>query len=153
MPGLFISHFRQKYMLNTKLYKSVHTLAGKLMKAADNDDRAVFDSLYAELEAICMANENSEKDHPVQWETLADFTEDLDEALSVYEQALAKAAAINAKDYMSSIAYSMATLQIEQGESEVAIKSLQDAKINANKIEDKVLKSEIHDLLESLLDS
>lgn len=153
MLGLFISHFRQKYMLNTKLYKSVHTLAGKLMKAAENDDRAAFDSLYAELEEICMANENSEKDHPVQWETLADFTEDLDEALSVFEKALAKAAAINAKDYMSSIAYSMATLQIELGESEVAIKSLQDAKINANKIEDKVLKSEIHDLLESLLDS
>jgi len=140
-------------MLNTKLYKSVHTLAGKLMKAADKDDRVAFDSLYAELTAICIDNENSEKDHPVQWETLADFTEDLDAAVSGYEKAMAKAVAINSKDYMSSIAYSMATLQIELGQPDAAIKSLQEAKINANKIEDKVLKSEIHDLLESLLAS
>ena len=140
-------------MLNTKLYKSVHTLAGKLMKAADKDDRVAFDSLYAELTAICIDNENSEKDHPVQWETLADFTEELDAAVSGYEKAMAKAVAINSKDYMSSIAYSMATLQIELGQPDAAIKSLQEAKINANKIEDKVLKSEIHDLLESLLAS
>ena len=51
---------------------------------------------------------------------------------------------------MSSVAYSMATLQIELGQKNEAIKSLKNAKVSANKIEDKALKAEIHDLLESL---
>ncbi|NQX92886.1 MAG: SDR family oxidoreductase [Flavobacteriales bacterium] len=48
------------------------------MKAASVEDIAQFSSLYAELKAICVDNENTDKDHPVQWETLADFTEELD---------------------------------------------------------------------------
>ena len=138
--------------MNTKIYKSVHDLAEKLMEAANNEDRDEFDSLFAELTAICVDNENTDKDHPVQWETLADFTEELEEAVIGYEKALAKSIAINSKDYMSSIAFSMATLQIELGQTEAAIKNLQDAKISANKIEDKEFKLEINALLESLLD-
>jgi tetratricopeptide (TPR) repeat protein len=140
-------------MMNTKIYKAVHTLAGLLMEAVKRKDDKSFATLYTELKAICIDNENTDKDHPVQWETLADFTEDLEEAISVYEKALIKAVAINSKDYMSSIAFSMAQLQVELGQADTAIKNLQDAKISANKIEDKELKSEIHDLLESLLTS
>jgi len=45
----------------------------------------------------------------------------------------------------------MATLQLELGQTEAAIKNLKDAKISANKIEDKAFKAEINELLESLL--
>jgi len=139
-------------MMNTQIYKSVHDLAEKLMVAAKKDDVATFESLYAELKAICIDNENTPKDHPVQWETLADFTDDLEEAITGYAKALEKSVAINSKDYMSSVAFSMATLQIELGQKDAAIKNLQAAKISANKIEDKVLKAEIHDLLQTLLE-
>ena len=139
-------------MMNTKIYKSVHTLAEQLMKAASKEDREAFDSLYAELKAICVDNEDTDKDHPVQWETLADFTEELEDALAGYAKAMEKSVAINSKDYMSSIAFSMATLQIELGQTDAALQNLQDAKISANKIEDKDLKIEIDTLLETLLD-
>jgi cell division protein FtsL len=138
-------------MINTKIYKSVYSLTEKLMAAANKEDREAFDSLYAELKAICIDNENTGKDHPEQWETLADFTEELVDAVAGYEKALEKAIAINSKDHMSSIAFSMATMQIELGQTDAAIKNLQDAKINANKIEDNELKEEIDDLLETLL--
>ena len=138
-------------MINTKIYKSVYSLAEKLMAAANQEDRKAFESLYAELKTICIDNENTGKDHPEQWETLADFTEELGEAVAGYEKALEKAIAINSKDHMTSIAFSMATLQIELGHTDAAIKNLQDAKISANKIEDKDLKEEIDILLESLL--
>ena len=137
-------------MINTKLYKAVYSLSEKLMAAAKKDDIEVFGSLYAELNAICLDNENTEKDHPEQWETLADFTEDLKDAVAGYEKALQKAMVINSKDHMSSIAFSMATLQLELGETEAAVKNLQDAKVSANKIADKDLKKEIDDLLETL---
>ena len=138
-------------MMNTKIYKAVHDLAEKLMKAASKDDRETFFSLYGELKAICIKHENTEKDHPVQWETLADFTEELEDAVAGYAKALEKSIAINSKDHQSSIAYSMATLQIELGHNDAAIKNLQNAKISANKIEDKELKAEIDDLLAKLL--
>jgi len=138
-------------MVNTKIYKSVYQLSEKLMQAADDDNKALFDLRFAELKAICVDNEDTNKDHPEQWETLADFTEDLEEAVVAYEKALGKAVAVNSKDHLSSIAFSMATLQVELGQKQAAIKNLQDAKISANKIEDKDLKVEIDELLESLL--
>ncbi len=138
-------------MINTKIYKIVYGLSEKLMAAAKKENRDVFDSLYAELKTLCIDNENTDKDHPEQWETLADFTEDLGAAVAGYEKALEKSIAINSKDHMSSIAFSMATLQIQLGHTDAAIKNLQDAKVSANKIEDKQLKVEIDDLLETLL--
>ncbi len=137
-------------MMNTKVYKAVHDLAEQLMEAANRNDRKRFELLFSRLKAICEENENTSKDHPVQWETLADFTEELEEAITTYEKALQKSVAINNKDHMSSVAYSMATLQIELGQKNEAIKSLKNAKLSANNIEDKALKAEIHDLLESL---
>ncbi|MFT6261502.1 MAG: hypothetical protein ACJASH_002078 [Bermanella sp.] len=136
--------------MNTKLYKKVHQLAGNLMKAAVKEDRVTFTALFGELQSICDDNEQTDKDHPVQWETLADFTEDLAEAVTAYAKALVKAEAINSKDFMSSIAFSMATLQVELGLEDAAIESLQKAQVSANKIEDKELKTEITELLEEL---
>ena len=137
-------------MINTKIYKSVYSLSEKLMAAARKDNAEVFESLYAELKTICLDNENTDKDHPEQWETLADFTEDLEEAVTGYKKALEKATAINSKDHMSSIAFSMASLQLELDDIVAATQNLQDAKISANKIADKDLKKEIDDLLKTL---
>ncbi|WP_223144966.1 hypothetical protein [Teredinibacter waterburyi] len=136
--------------MNTKIYKSVHGLAEKLMAAANKNNREKFDSHYTELKAICTDNENSDKDHPVQWETLADFTEELEESLAIYEKALEKSIAINSKDHISSIRFSMARLQLELGLNDAALKNLQAAKVSANKIEDNELKVEINGLLETL---
>ncbi|TMO73984.1 Replicative DNA helicase [Pseudoalteromonas sp. S3785] len=139
-------------MMNTKVYKAVHDLAEQLMEAANRNDRKRFELLFSRLKTICEENENTSKDHPVQWETLADFTEELEDALTTYEKALEKSIAINNKDHIASIAYSMATLQIELGKKDEAINSLKSAKVSANKIEDKELKAEIHELLESLIE-
>jgi len=138
-------------MINTKIYKAIYTLAEELLEADRIGNQEKFDSLYAELNAICTDNEGTDKDHPEQWETLADFTEDLDAALVIYDKALTKATAINSKDHMSSIAFSMAVLQLETGEKEAAIQSLQNAKVTANKIEDREFKVEIDEMLTKLL--
>lgn len=137
-------------MMNTKIYKQVHELATSLMDAATNEDRESFEGLYEELKGVCVEYDNTDKDHPVQWETLADFTEDLAEAVALYQKALEKAESINSKDFMSSILFSMATLQSELGDTQSAIEGLKKAQVAANKIEDKDLKSEISDLLGEL---
>jgi len=136
--------------MNTKIYKHVHTLAENLMVAVQKKDQASFDNYYQELKQVCDENEESDKDHPVQWETLADFTDDLALAITIYDKALLKAEAINSKDFRSSIGFSIASLKVELGDKESAIEYLEKAKISCNKIVDKVLKAEIHDLLEEL---
>ncbi len=139
--------------MNTKIYKRVLSLAGDLMAAAEDKNQTKFDGYYSELKQICEEHDKTDKDHPVQWETLADFTEDLAEAVSVYESALERAEAINSKDFRSSIGYTIATLKVELGNKEGAIEHLEKAKISCNKIVDKALKAEIHDLLEELKNS
>lgn len=134
-------------MINTKIYKSIYVLAEQLLEADSKNDQQAFNALYAQLKDLCIENEKSDKDHPEQWETLADFTEDLDAALVIYEKALGKATAMNSKDHLASIAFSMAELQYELGQKDAAIKSLQNAKISANKIEDREFKVEIDQLL------
>lgn len=139
--------------MNTKIYKRVLSLAGDLMAAAEEKNQKKFDDYYSELKQICEEHDKTDKDHPVQWETLADFTDDLAEAVSVYESALERAEAINSKDFRSSIGYTIATLKVELGDKKGAIEHLEKAKISCNKIIDKTLKAEIHDLLEELKNS
>ncbi len=136
--------------MNTKIYKRVLSLTDSLLAAVQQKNQKRFDGFYQELKQLCEENEKTDKDHPVQWETLADFTDDLELAITIYQQALAKAEAINSKDFRSSIGYSIATLKVELGDNTAAIEYLEQAKISCNKIVDKELKAEIHDLLEEL---
>ena len=139
--------------MNTKIYKRVLIMAGDLMHAAQRKDQASFDRSYSELKQVCDENESTDKDHPVQWETLADFTDDFALAIAIYEKALLKAEEINSKDFRSSIGFSIASLQVQLGDKTSAIENLEKAKISCNKIVDKELKAEIHDLLEELTNS
>lgn len=138
-------------VMNTKVYKQVHTLAKDLLRASEVSDQEGFDKGYAKLEKVCAEHEGTAKDHPVQWETLADFTEDYALAVTIYNKALAKAEAIKSVDFCCSIGYSMATMKIELGDKEGAMADLEKAKIvSCGDIEDKNLKAEIHDLLTEL---
>ena len=136
--------------MNTKLYKQVLSLTDSLMAAVQEENQSKFDKDYQELKLLCEQNDNTDKDHPVQWETLADFTDDLTLAVTIYQQALLKAETINDKDFRSSIGYAIAVLKVELGDEKSAIEYLEQAKISCNKIIDKELKAEIHDLLEKL---
>jgi len=137
--------------VNTKIYKQVHSLAKDLMQASMRKNQAKFDGYYAELKQVCDDNEGTDKDHPVQWETLADFTDDLAFAITIYEKAFIKAEAINSKDFLSSIGFAIASLQVELGDKSSAVIHLEKAKINSNKIADKDLKAEIEALLVELV--
>jgi tetratricopeptide (TPR) repeat protein len=144
--------------MNTKLYKRVHALATELLKAAEAEDQKVFDRHYEELKAICYDHEsevgvNGEqaKNHPVQWETLADFTEESSEALPLYEKALAYASDIEARDYMASITYSMARMLKDEGQLEQALEYAKEADKNASRTQDNELKREVKALLKVLL--
>jgi len=137
-------------MLNTKLYKQVHTLAERLLTASEQESASEFERLYKELEKICVENEGGEKNHPVQWETLGDFTEDSDEALVIYLKALSFAEKAEAHDYIASINYAMAYMLYQCGENAQALAAAQKANEQVGNIGDETLKQEISDLLDEL---
>ena len=137
--------------MNTKLYKQVHGLATDLMTAANKDDETAFNGLYDELKTLCLDNEKDEvKNHPVQWETLADFTEDSEIALPYYQKALAYAEAINSHDFMASINYAIAMLYQDEDKLEQALESVKQASVHAKDIGDNELQNEITELLNVL---
>ncbi len=137
--------------MNTKLYKQVQQLAADLLAAAENENDRVFQQLYDTLKQLCHENEaDAHKNHPVQWETLADFTEDYDEALAIYEKALTVSNACKTRDYNASIQYAMALLLSDMGRETEALERVTSAKASANKIEDTELQREIAQLLKTL---
>ena len=139
--------------MNTKIYKRVHSLAEELMSAVQKKDQTLFDNCYSELKIVCETHENTDKDHPVQWETLGDFTDDRRLAIAIYDKALLKANAIKSRDFQSSIGFSIGSLKVEIGDKAGAIAYLSQAKISSKRIPDYDLKAEIEDMLEKLTNS
>lgn len=137
-------------MLSTKLYKKVHTLAEDLLTAAHKGNEAAFEEMYQTLRRLCEEHETTEKNHPVQWETLADFTEDSDEALVLYQKALKIAEAESAHDYIASINFAMAVMLKELGNNEQALIRAENAHAQTGNISDEELKQEIINLIEAL---
>jgi len=137
--------------MNTKIYKKVHTLAIELLKAAENDSADTFNTYYGELKALCEDNEQDDsKNHPVQWETLADFSEDMDLAITLYIKALAYADAIDATDYLASINFALATIYHDREQPELALQHALQGNTHAKNIVDKELQKEIKALLKSM---
>jgi hypothetical protein len=136
--------------MNKIIYKQIQTLAESLMEAVDQEDQASFDKDYAQLQQICEEHEGTDEDHPVQWEILAEFTGELDLAITIFDKALIKAEAIDSIDFCSSIGFSIATLKLELDDKKGAIESLEKANIACEDIEDTELKAEIHELLTEL---
>ena len=137
--------------MNTKLYKQVHSYAEQLMAAAEQHDEKTFYGLYDRLKKLCDNNRGIErKDHPVQWETLADFTEDVEQALALYDHALAMAMAIESSDHIASINYSVAGLLIELGRTADALAAATQAKAAALHTSDSELQRETIKLVKQL---
>jgi hypothetical protein len=130
--------------MNTNLYKQVHRLAVELLKADDEENAANFKASYDKLKQLCEDNaDDNHKNHPVQWETLADFTEDLNEALVIYQQALDCAVLRESVDYQASISYSMAQLFNETEQFDAAFEKAQSAKTLCEQVDDSELLREV----------
>lgn len=138
--------------MNTKLYKQVHRLAIELLKSADANQEQKFKRSYDELKQICESNEaDDHKNHPVQWETLADFTEDLNEAIAIYKTALACAVRRETIDYQASISFSMALLLNEMEQFDEAFELAKSAKQLCEQVDDSELLREVIALNKQLI--
>ena len=89
-------------------------------------------------------------DHPLQWEALADFTEEGDLAMDIYDIGLTTADKLNLPTFTASIYLAMAQRQQEFDNTDKAIEYAKKADIVSQNIDNEELEQEIKAFLASL---
>jgi len=136
--------------MKAPLYNDILTLSQNIANASaeDNNDKRV--EACKALQKLCATNQSSPNDHPLQWEALADFTEDGDQALDIYQVGLNIAEKLKLNEYSSSIYLAMAQRYQEFEESEKCLVFAQKANEAAQDMNSEELKIEISEFLSSL---
>jgi len=135
--------------MSKAVFEQVEKLAQEMMTAAEADNEASFYALYDRLEKLCLEYKGSNRDHPVLWETLADFSEDNSVAIEAYQQAYTLANSIKDNEYKASIQYALAQRYLEEDRKPEAGEALERAAKFASFTEDDQLQEEIRLLVES----
>jgi len=136
--------------MNTHLFEQVEQLAKKMMAAAEANDETLFYQDYETLKQLCVDQVGTRNEHPVLWESLADFTEDNSTAIALYQRAYDSAKALKETEYKASIQFSLAQRLLEQGEKDEAKLALDKAVKFASYTDDDQLKLEISEMVNSL---
>ena len=136
--------------MKAPLYDKVLKLAQEIAQAsaAENDELRL--AGVQKLQELCQSGQGSEKDHPLQWEMLADFTDDGDLALDIYQIALDKAEKLNLVNHSATIYLSMAERYVDFGETSKALELAHQSNEAAKQTTDAELKIEISEFLTSL---
>ena len=81
------------------LFEKVLKISQEIASASAATDDKQRELAYKKLQELCEKSQGSNKDHPFQWEVLADFTNDGDIAIDIYQIALDKAAKKSLNNY------------------------------------------------------
>lgn len=136
--------------MKAPLYDEILDICQNIATASARDNDAAREDACKSLQKLCATNQDTPKDHPLQWEALADFTEDGDLAMDIYELALASAEKLKLPTFTASVYLAMAQRQQEFEETEKAIEFAKQAEIASASIDDDELKQEIKTFLATL---
>ena len=125
-------------------YEKVLDLALEIVNA---EDKTAEWQAYNQLNLICQTHENSDLDHPFQWETLGDYTRDPEKALPIYFKALNLAVLKGFNDYIASINLAISEQYKELRNFDKAWEYANLAQESANKLSDLSLKQDISEIL------
>ncbi len=133
--------------MKAPLYNEILEICQQIANASTQGNDEARTNACKDLQKLCATNQDSPKDHPLQWEALGDFTEDGDMAMDIYDIALASASKLGLATFTASIYLSMAQRQQEFEESDKAIEYAKQAEIASVSIDDNELKEEIKTFL------
>jgi len=136
--------------MKAPLYNDILAICQEIANASTTDNDELRLISCKKLQVLCATNQGSPKDHPLQWEALADFTEDGEQAMDIYEVALAIADKLLLPTFTASAYLAMALRQVEFEEKNQALIFVNKANDAAQSIESEELKTEITDLLAEL---
>ncbi len=136
--------------MKAPLYDDILAICQEIANASNTENDELRLASCKKLQVLCATNQGSPKDHPLQWEALADFTEDGEQAMDIYEVALATADKLSLPTFTASAYLAMAQRQVEFEENEQALVFANKANEAAQTIENAELKAEITEILAQL---
>ncbi|MFQ3209757.1 MAG: hypothetical protein ACI9U5_000622 [Colwellia sp.] len=136
--------------MKAPLYDDILGICQEIANASNTDNDELRLASCKKLQVLCATNQDSPKDHPLQWEALADFTEDGEQAMDIYEVALATAEKLALPIFTASAYLAMAQRQVEFEEKEQALVFATKANEVAQTIDNEELKTEVTDFLAKL---
>ena len=136
--------------MKAPLYDEILDICQHIANASAQDDDDARSNACKNLQKLCATNQDTPKDHPLQWEALADFTEDGDLAIDIYDIALASADKLQLPAFTASIYLAMAQRQQEFEEADKAVEYAKQAETASKNIDDDELTQEINAFLASL---
>lgn len=131
--------------MTAPLYDLVHSIALDIVNASSEEDETALEESYKVLKDLCESNEGSKYDHPLQWEALGDFSENVETAEKFYRKGLALAEKLNLPEYIASINFALAESYYEQGNEHEAYNLACKAKESSHGITDKALSAAINE--------
>lgn len=129
------------------IYDEVHNLALAIVNASELDDDDLGAVAYKTLIDLCITHENTELNHPLQWEALGDFSESHNEAIQAYEKGLNCSNKLGLSEYSASIKLAMAESYFDQQNLVEAQRLALEANIEASVINNIELKASINEFL------
>ena len=129
------------------LYDEVHQLSIEVVNASSAENTQEKWIAYNKLRELCALHENTENDHPLQWEALADFTANDEQAISIYQKALRCSELLGLDEYSASINLEMAERHQANKKTELALKLAHRANELANTTNNLELRREISEFL------
>ena len=111
-----------------------------------NDTRSQW-QLYNELRSEVERHEGKSTDHPMHWETLADFTPNIYQCLSIYKNAVHAAEARGFDDRAASIYFQLANTYYELDDKQAAESYARTASALASKVANFALRDRVCGLL------
>lgn len=136
--------------MKAPLYDEILDICQQIANASAQGDDDSRNNACNNLQKLCATNQDSPKDHPLQWEALGDFTEDGDLAMDIYEIGLNTANKLKLPTFNASIYLAMAQRQHEFEEIEKAIEYAKQAEVYCENIEDNELKEEVRTFLANI---
>jgi hypothetical protein len=136
--------------MKAPLYDEILNICQQIASASTQENDEDRTNYCKDLQKLCATNQDTPKDHPLQWEALGDFTEDGDLAMDIYEIALSCADKLKLPTFTASVYLAMAQRQQEFKDIDKAIEYAEQAKIASQSIESEELKQEIQTFLTHL---
>ncbi|GAA6173523.1 hypothetical protein NBRC116592_31930 [Colwellia sp. KU-HH00111] len=136
--------------MKAPLYNEILDICQQIANASAKDNDEARAQACKDLQKLCATHQGTPKDHPLQWEALADFTEDGDLAMDIYEIGLSTAQHLKLEVFTASIYLAMAQRQQEFEQTEKAKTYAQQAETASEQIDDDELKQEIKAFLATL---
>mgnify|MGYP006141045051 CR=1 FL=1 len=136
--------------MKAPLYNEILNICQEIANASSTENDELRLASVKKLQILCATNQNSPKDHPLQWEALADFTDDGEQAIDIYQVALATAEQLGLPTFIASSFLAMAQRYAEFEEQEKAQEFAEKANEAAKNSDSEELKLEITDFLATL---